>query len=298
MRFKLDLQQRHLVLEELGVTLELHSAARPESSPEVVHLRVRRDVTIPPSTEALVPVRGNELKPEMTIADYLSRVGPNGDLVCSVQAQTLDLESDLTTTIFSPEQLLAEQRMDQQVSPVRAALISGERLSTRRPESAISTGEEPGAARSPTDEVAERRRLLDGMHQKAQLGVRSLVIWERRPRSGPAAETNRTAIGIDPAPPPPRQTHKKRRRRFSDCQPAAMMSGLATKHDPLATGAGPGYQTRPAPERNRTRPPNNKQGPAPERSHQAQPERNHRTRSAPERSPKHDPDETNETKSG
>ncbi|KAF0287901.1 hypothetical protein FJT64_013737 [Amphibalanus amphitrite] len=99
MSFKLDLQQRHLVLEELGVTLELHSAARPESSPEVVHLRVRRDVTIPPSTEALVP------------------------------AQTLDLESDLTTTIFSPEQLLAEQRMDQQVSPVRAALISGERLS-------------------------------------------------------------------------------------------------------------------------------------------------------------------------
>ncbi|XP_043196795.1 uncharacterized protein LOC122367597 isoform X4 [Amphibalanus amphitrite] len=79
---------------------------------------------------------GQHLKPlgffHHALSQHEKRVGPNGDLVCSVQAQTLDLESDLTTTIFSPEQLLAEQRMDQQVSPVRAALISGERLSNSR----------------------------------------------------------------------------------------------------------------------------------------------------------------------
>ena len=84
------------------------------------------------------PVHKSGKHAEMTIADYLSRVGPNGDLVRSVQAQTLDLEPDLTTTSFSAEQLRAEQRMDQQTSPVRAALISGEHLSSKLSESAQS----------------------------------------------------------------------------------------------------------------------------------------------------------------
>ena len=75
---------------------------------------------------------------EMTIADYLSRVGPNGGLVSSMQSQALDREPDLTTTIFSAEQLRAEQRMDQQISPVRTALLSGNRLSSKSSEAAKS----------------------------------------------------------------------------------------------------------------------------------------------------------------
>lgn len=57
----------------------------------------------------------------MTIADYLSRVGPDGDLVATVQAGTLGLEPDLTTTVFTIDQLRDEQRMDPQISPVRTA---------------------------------------------------------------------------------------------------------------------------------------------------------------------------------
>ncbi|XP_043196791.1 uncharacterized protein LOC122367597 isoform X1 [Amphibalanus amphitrite] len=141
---------------------------------------------------------GQHLKPlgffHHALSQHEKRVGPNGDLVCSVQAQTLDLESDLTTTIFSPESGCQIQDVfsryllllpaEDSTAETAARLVRTRWISTfgvpvanaatgfspfellfarpaRRPESAISTGEEPGAARSPTDEVAERRRLLD-----------------------------------------------------------------------------------------------------------------------------------------
>ena len=82
------------------------------------------------------PVHKAGKHPDMTIADYLSRVGPNGDLVACVQAGTQRLEPDLTTTIFTIDQLRDEQRMDPQISPVRAALLSKQELPSKSPESA------------------------------------------------------------------------------------------------------------------------------------------------------------------
>ena len=82
------------------------------------------------------PVHKAGKHPDMTIADYLSRVGPNGDLVACVQAGTLGLEPDLTTTIFTINQLRDEQRMDPQISPVRSVLLSKQELSSKSPESA------------------------------------------------------------------------------------------------------------------------------------------------------------------
>ncbi|XP_043196792.1 uncharacterized protein LOC122367597 isoform X2 [Amphibalanus amphitrite] len=183
---------------------------------------------------------GQHLKPlgffHHALSQHEKRVGPNGDLVCSVQAQTLDLESDLTTTIFSPESGCQIQDVfsryllllpaEDSTAETAARLVRTRWISTfgvpvanaatgfspfellfarpaRRPESAISTGEEPGAARSPTDEVAERRRLLDGMHQKAQL--------------------KRTGDGSE------RRRRPRRRRRLSPAQdrPAPLRTAVA-----------------------------------------------------------------------
>ncbi|XP_043214965.1 uncharacterized protein LOC122378216 [Amphibalanus amphitrite] len=126
----------------------------------------------------------------MTIADYLSRVGPNGDLVACVTAGTRQLEPDLSTTVFTIEQLRDEQRMDPQISPVRAALLSEQDLSSfspfellfarsaRRPETCIS---DPPAAsetepvtsgHTPAEEVTQRRQLLDQLQRDAQLNLR------------------------------------------------------------------------------------------------------------------------------
>ena len=82
------------------------------------------------------PVHKAGKHPDMTIADYLSRVGPSSGLVASVSADTQGLEPDLSTTVFTTEQLRAEQRMDQHISPVRAALLSGEELSSKSSEAA------------------------------------------------------------------------------------------------------------------------------------------------------------------
>ena len=51
------------------------------------------------------PVHKAGKHPDMTIADYLSRVGANGDLVACVTAGTRQLEPDLSTTVFTIEQL-------------------------------------------------------------------------------------------------------------------------------------------------------------------------------------------------
>ena len=59
---KLDLQRRRLILEEWGTELELFSAARPQQDTNGVDLKLRRDVTIPPATEAVIPVRRGELR--------------------------------------------------------------------------------------------------------------------------------------------------------------------------------------------------------------------------------------------
>ena len=82
------------------------------------------------------PIHKAGKHPDMTIADYLSRVGPNGDLVACVTAGTRQLEPDLSTTVFTIEQLRDEQRMDPQISPVRAALLSKQDLSSKSPEAA------------------------------------------------------------------------------------------------------------------------------------------------------------------
>lgn len=82
------------------------------------------------------PVHKAGKHPDMTMADYLSRVGPNGDLVACVQAGAVGLEPDLTTTVFTIDQLRDEQRMDPQISPVRAALLGKQELSSKSPESA------------------------------------------------------------------------------------------------------------------------------------------------------------------
>ena len=60
---KLDLQARRLLLEEKGVELELFRAPRPQGRQQRFDLKLRRDVTVPPGTEALVPVKRGELKP-------------------------------------------------------------------------------------------------------------------------------------------------------------------------------------------------------------------------------------------
>ena len=62
---KLNLQTRRLQLEEKGVELELHSASRPQPqrASQRFDLKLRRDITVPPATEALVPVKRGELKP-------------------------------------------------------------------------------------------------------------------------------------------------------------------------------------------------------------------------------------------
>ena len=60
---KLDLQARRLLLEEKGVELELFCAPRPQGRQQRFDLKLRRDVTVPPGTEALVPVKRGELKP-------------------------------------------------------------------------------------------------------------------------------------------------------------------------------------------------------------------------------------------
>ena len=59
----LNLQTRRLLLEEQGVELQLFSAPRPASIEQRAELRVRRDVTVPPATEALVPAKRRQLKP-------------------------------------------------------------------------------------------------------------------------------------------------------------------------------------------------------------------------------------------
>ena len=82
------------------------------------------------------PIHKAGKHPDMTIADYLSRVGPNGDLVACVRAGTLQLEPDLTTTVFTIDQLRDEQRMDPQISPVRAALLSKQDLPSKSPDGA------------------------------------------------------------------------------------------------------------------------------------------------------------------
>ena len=77
------------------------------------------------------PVHKAGKHPDMTMADYLSRVGPTGHLVATIQSETRELEPDLMTTGFVPDQIRAEQQMDPDVSPVRTALLSGQRLSSK-----------------------------------------------------------------------------------------------------------------------------------------------------------------------
>ncbi|KAF0289609.1 hypothetical protein FJT64_018730 [Amphibalanus amphitrite] len=105
---KLDLQRRRLALEAWGVELELFSTAQQQRDAGHTDLKLRRDITVPAGTEALVPVQRSTLQ----------------------HAGTRQLEPDLSTTVFTIEQLRDEQRMDPQISPVRAALLSEQDLST------------------------------------------------------------------------------------------------------------------------------------------------------------------------
>ena len=77
------------------------------------------------------PVHRAGKHPDMTMADYLSRIGPTGDLVASVQAETRELEPSLMSTGFIPDQMRAEQQMDTEISPVRIALLNGENLPSK-----------------------------------------------------------------------------------------------------------------------------------------------------------------------
>ncbi|KAF0293256.1 hypothetical protein FJT64_008850 [Amphibalanus amphitrite] len=165
---KLDLQRRRLALEAWGVELELFSTAQQQRDAGHTDLKLRRDITVPAGTEALVPVQRSTLQ----------------------HAGTRQLEPDLSTTVFTIEQLRDEQRMDPQISPVRAALLSEQDLSSfspfellfarsaRRPETCIS---DPPAAsetepvtsgHTPAEEVTQRRQLLDQLQRDAQHRVR------------------------------------------------------------------------------------------------------------------------------
>ncbi|XP_043207685.1 uncharacterized protein LOC122373556 [Amphibalanus amphitrite] len=80
---KLDLRARRLLLEEKGVELELLSASQPQdtTSAQRVDLKLRRDVTVPPATEALVPVKRGGLRPG---GEYLlESVGGEDSPVCA-----------------------------------------------------------------------------------------------------------------------------------------------------------------------------------------------------------------------
>ncbi|KAF0301512.1 hypothetical protein FJT64_003136 [Amphibalanus amphitrite] len=76
---KLDLRARRLLLEEKGVELELLSASQPQdtTSAQRVDLKLRRDVTVPPATEALVPVKRGGLRPG---GEYLLESVGGGEL--------------------------------------------------------------------------------------------------------------------------------------------------------------------------------------------------------------------------
>ncbi|KAF0292744.1 Glutamate receptor ionotropic, delta-1 [Amphibalanus amphitrite] len=78
-RMKLDLRARRLLLEEKGVELELLSASQPQdtTSAQRVDLKLRRDVTVPPATEALVPVKRGGLRPG---GEYLLESVGGGEL--------------------------------------------------------------------------------------------------------------------------------------------------------------------------------------------------------------------------
>ena len=82
------------------------------------------------------PIHRAGKHPDMTMADYLSRVGPTGGLVASVQAESRDLEPDLMSTGFIPDQVRAEQQMDPEISPVRTALLGSQSLPSKCAESA------------------------------------------------------------------------------------------------------------------------------------------------------------------
>ena len=62
------------------------------------------------------------------MADYLSRVGATAGLVASVQSETRELEPDLLSTGFIPDRMRAEQQLDPEIFPVRAALLSDEKI--------------------------------------------------------------------------------------------------------------------------------------------------------------------------
>ena len=91
---KLDLQARRLILEETGVELELFSASRPEgtASTQRVDLKLRRDVTVPPATEALVPVKRGGLRPG---EEYLLEpVGGEDSPVCAASCMVRPTTDD------------------------------------------------------------------------------------------------------------------------------------------------------------------------------------------------------------
>ena len=84
------------------------------------------------------PVHRAGKHPDMTMADYLSRVGPTSDLVASVQSETRELEPDLVSTGFIPDQMRDGQQMDPEISPVRTAVLSSQDLPSKCTESARS----------------------------------------------------------------------------------------------------------------------------------------------------------------
>ena len=77
------------------------------------------------------PVHRAGKHPDMTIADYLSRVGATAGLVASIQSESSGLEPDLASTVFVPGQVRAEQQLDPETAPVRAALLSDEKLPSK-----------------------------------------------------------------------------------------------------------------------------------------------------------------------
>ena len=82
------------------------------------------------------PVHRAGKHPDMTMADYLSRVGATAGLVASVQSETRELEPDLVSTGFVPDRIRTEQRMDPEISPVRATLLSDRKLPSKYIDSA------------------------------------------------------------------------------------------------------------------------------------------------------------------
>ena len=89
---KLDLQRRRLVLEAWGAELELFSAARPQRDTGYVDLKLRRDVTVPAATEAIVPVQRSELcqGEEYLVEPVESEASPVSASYCIVKANDDD----------------------------------------------------------------------------------------------------------------------------------------------------------------------------------------------------------------